>query len=49
MQAPDTPSACCGVTHLWMIGPDDYESFFRKIRENDWKNFVSGLELEMEN
>jgi len=35
--------------YFWMISPSDYESFFRKLRENDFDNFVSKLELEMEN
>ncbi len=33
---------------FWMISPNDYESFFRKLREKDLKNFVSSLELELE-
>ncbi len=34
--------------HFWMISPSDYESFFRKLREKKWSDFVSSLELELE-
>lgn len=34
--------------YFWMISPADYESFFRKLRENNWKDFVSSLELDLE-
>jgi len=34
--------------YFWMISPSDYESFFRKLRENKLKDFVSSLELELE-
>lgn len=34
--------------YFWMISPSDYESFFRKLKEKKWKDFVSTLEIDLE-
>ena len=34
--------------YFWMISPEDYDNFFRKLREGRWGDFISTLEINLE-
>ncbi|MFA6273652.1 MAG: DEAD/DEAH box helicase family protein [Candidatus Paceibacterota bacterium] len=34
--------------YFWMISPQDYDNFFKKLRDGKWVDFVSTLEIDLE-
>ncbi len=34
--------------YFWMISPRDYDNFFKKLRDGKWTDFVSTLEIDLE-
>lgn len=34
--------------YFWMISPRDYDNFFKKLRSGKWTDFVSTLEIDLE-
>lgn len=34
--------------YFWMVSPKDYDNFFRKLRDGKWNDFVSTLEIDLE-